>query len=349
MEGKNQKSIANIYLFESSEHPINEECRKHKLQLMIFTSVVLFLMYLTYKNTSVSSVFGVRVNPDMNSFELAVVMSFPVMYQVYMYYLTLSESLTAWKFRVAHGEQTATQLVKIFEFIPENKIPIRLSEDTKNIGPIDFSKYENALMKQEEMSDLQSRIATLNKFLPNRNDFQETLHPENFYQEHDKYMRQLQHSIDFIESTRSSLEKIDFSAPNVRPAQHMMSIDSTLRSLKDRLKRDSAWINKNYNLLDGKFMQGYEGVYKATDIGMQLLETLSAVEKSLNREQKIRRDTFELMIKEYEGYIAGMVDFLGKFSLKMDWKEIYIPYFVLPFGFSVATLGSVLVYGFFFL
>jgi hypothetical protein len=325
MDKSDNENIAHtvkLYLFEAKDHPINDECRKYKIQLLAYSSLAYFLL-LFLNGREITSFLGIKIDPGVSSLTLAGALCFIIAYYMFVYWLTLQESINSWSIKSGKSSSSIKKqnISDIFDFIPSSSLAennskaIAARKESNDV----FYKIDHLIPEDWREESIKAELATFEKFTKS-NSFKNTV-PSSYENLSDTY-----------EHYFNSLTKIavTFQEMHERLKLGGKISQSDLDDIEYKLQRLKEFYGDNQPELVAVLpmtRQVHQKMKSLADYYSRITTTFQQVENE-------RCQIINNILKSNDYLSEQIYTKLDSLSLKRNFFNETLPYKLIPFGYS---------------
>lgn len=330
-----QKQTVKLYLFEAKDHPINDECRKYKIQLLAYSSLAYFLL-LFLEGREITSFLGIKIDPGVSSLTLAKALCFVIAYYMLVYWLTLQESINSWL--IKSGSKSSTNIKKqnisdTFDFIPSSSL---VKNNSKAIAALEdrnnaFYKIDRLVPKDWREESIEKELRIFKQFITKDNfKNSESFDYENLNTKYGFYFQKLTEIANTFQKMQNHLE------------QQREINQGDLKKVRYQVERLNTFYENNQPdlfVLLPLAKQVHQQVESLANYYSGITTTFQQVENE--RCQVINN------ILVSNDYLSEQIyTKLDSLSLKRSFLKETLPYKVIPFGYSGSIIFLTIYFSF---
>lgn len=94
IKNDNNPDEFSIYFLNPGDHPVNEETRKYKIQLLIYSSLA--IIFSVMGNSKIEMILGIKFTPAIQAIWVVPLLVILIFYHLYMFNVTYDSSSKAW-------------------------------------------------------------------------------------------------------------------------------------------------------------------------------------------------------------------------------------------------------------
>lgn len=327
---KNNQKEYKLFFLDTGIHPISKETRNHKIQLLLYSTLML-LVCLFFKENKIIMLLGVKFTNPIEPRDTLPLLLCISCYHFWMFKITFTKSMESWKnlkikLMSAKEDEKITTLdsININPDLEKLCHDVKLEKDLK-LNHILIEKAENEIttLKNEIKNEMVNEI-TKEKFL----DFQSLI---------DKIIK----SSELLESDYQIFNNLYH-----KKDEHLS--DEEIEDKRYHFKKQIDNHNDNFSEIQSEIKK-----YKKIDVSIieknyRLNEILNAIESEKNRTKRSFVSLLESVISvscKVNEDSKEITKYLNNMSLKESCMNFTFPYKFFPYLYaSFSIFLSIIIY-----
>lgn len=325
----NSKEVL-LKFFESNDHPIDSDTRKHKVQLLLYS----FLMWLCFfiKDQDVIMILGVKFEKAISPLELVPFIFILVIYHFILFVIQLDSSLNNWKAKKIKS--------KSIPYIISNKNEIK---DKYSLNMLEINN-NNKIIKPN-LNILEKEKEKLEK------SFEEI---RSSHQKFEKNISSLaKETISVVKPIRGEYNENTYLNILNKLSENYLCYHKELKEAYDKIKKGGN-PNENLTKLESYFTWFDEGSINIISQVDEFSKFYNDYNKSYNillAEKDIFDDKYNQFFSLYESsykcyhqQFQALIAEIEAIEFKEGWFNLKLPFIVFPIVFGLSSFIPLFIY-----